>query len=76
MITEIESINTIILPDARAGKSRMFDESIDDNGEKARVIREWIPRVLSKMVYYKLEHDQILNEAAFVYFSISCQTIL
>ena len=48
MQDEIDRINQT-LPNIRVGKTR--------------AIREWIKRVLSRMEYYKSEHQIILKEA-------------
>ena len=60
MKKEIDSINQS-LPLASAGSG---DFSINVAGEKTRVIREWMGRVLHKIVSYKAQHRRVLNEAA------------
>ncbi len=50
-----------ILPDTSPG---YFDGCNCVDGEKARVIREWIERVLRKINHYKVEHRHVLDEAA------------
>ena len=59
---EIESINRL-LPNAFAGDT---DGCTSDEyfGEKALFIREWVTRVLDKIVRYKSEHGHLLNDAA------------
>ena len=54
MNSELLSIDQI-LPNECAG-------SIHDGG-KALVIRRWITNVLRKIIYYKVEHRRLLNEA-------------
>ena len=60
MTAEVGSINQT-LPNTDAG---YYDERLnDDAGEKAIVIRDWISRVLSKIIRYKAQHVQLLEEA-------------
>jgi len=58
MNEEINSINQIF-PTSPAG-----NVSRRDAGGKARAIRMWIRSVLDKIIQYKAQHQQILEEAA------------
>ena len=60
MTAEVGSINQI-LPNTDAG---YFDEEEDVVGEKTIVIRDWISRVLRKIIRYKAQHRQLLKEVA------------
>ena len=55
---EIHSISQI-LPNTSAGVT-----FLGDAGRKASEIREWIRRVLRKIIDYKTEHRQVVKEAA------------
>lgn len=61
MNEELNSINQS-LPNANAEETG--DE--DDVGMKTEVIRDWIGRVLHKIIRYKSQHRGFLNEAAAV----------
>ena len=56
MIGEIESINQI-LPEVDPG-----GDDFDNVGETASTIREWIARVLRKIIDYKSQHRHLLRE--------------
>eukprot|EP00984_Skeletonema_dohrnii_P025059 scaffold14195_cov155-Skeletonema_dohrnii-CCMP3373.AAC.6 len=58
MNEEIDSINQI-LPHTPAG-----EDSYNNKGEKAIVIRTWIRSVLRKLIGYKAQHHRLLMEAA------------
>ena len=61
MKDEIDSINQT-LASAAAGVAHT-SYFYDDVGEKARAIREWVARVLYKIVDYKAQHRNVLNLA-------------
>ena len=68
MNQEVDSINQI-LPNTFAGKITFESDDIDahyhcDAGFKAIVIRDWIKRVLDKIIRYKARHRYHLKEAA------------
>ncbi len=62
MSDEIYSINQI-LPNADAG---YYDEeeNYENAGEKAVAIRSWMKSLLRKIVFYKAEHQRVMDEAA------------
>ena len=59
MIEEVDSINQI-LPKSDAG---YYNQDGNVQGEKTRVIREWISRVLRKINRYTRQHRQLLSQA-------------
>ena len=74
MNEEIESINQT-LPSAYA---RGFEYCIGDEngGEKTRVVRDWIGRVLRKIIYYKVEYYRLLSLAAAALAHVSLNEIV
>ena len=63
MNKEIDSINQI-LPNADINDDYNFHYEEDCVGEKTKAIREWIGRVLQKIIHYKVEHYRLLSLAA------------
>ena len=65
MNEEIDSINQI-LPNASAGILDYYNIHGDENheGEKTKAIRDWIRRILQKIIHYKVEHYRLLSLAA------------
>ena len=61
---EIDSFNQILQKAPPGHYSRYLDEELIIEGEKVQVIETMIASVIGKLMYYRAEHQRLLNEAA------------